>query len=735
VQDAAGNEAGFFQDELSSRLFPVAIEVVNLGSASDFNPPRLISMTALTPTRVDSSRPLQSIGTTVSFRVVAQDDLSGVQLGIIDLDGADIDPATVTLPKPLLPGAPVTFDINVTISPFMAPSTYAVGLILADTSGYSAFYTSSDLANRSFPFQIEVVNARPDTTPPELLSMTALTPITVDLSQGNGAVVEMELVALDSQSGFHRAELFTTFSRSSSTTPYTPPRANVYAEFRLGKPAGSGVAVSFPMRLSFPRYIDPGDYPLTVVLYDAQQNTKVMNTSALATMSLPSSIKVINSDRDTTAPTLINFTANNAVNVTYSAEEVIFEIMVQDSQTGFDRGKLVVWEHAPVPAPIYAANTPPARSALRAPDVNVSAPVVSKEAFVAREFFLESAEATNSTDMLIFNVSFVVPLFTPPGAYPLQLSLYDVAQNVAVFSTTYLSKQRFANVVQVNNLATNVDTTPPTISALYAYYPKRRLAWLSDLIMPQRRQQDLPFQPEVNVSWANASVTLRMRAQDTETGVIGGLVTLRHRETNQLYTKAIKEFATPIDSVRNGSVEFNITIPFERFIRSGIYELDVLLRDGASNTANITSHILATQDLVSHVVVHNNRVDTVSPTLLNMTAVTPTTVQVSESGPPQTVSFTFTVDDDVSGLATALLEIDNWFTFPTVVDLTRRGALIGNGVLRPYTFRINVTVPSFVATGNYSLSMDIYDEANNVAVFDTASLLARGFPAIISVRT
>jgi hypothetical protein len=710
VRDAAGNDAGFFAEHLVSRSFPSMIEVTTVGIAADFNPPRLISLTSLTPTTVDAST---GIDANVSFRVVAQDDLSGVRRGTIALSNVGLDATKVTLPTSVA-GTPVTFLMNVTIPPFTAPGTYPLHLLLEDLSGYDGFYPSSELASKSFPSQIEVVlphtvaaqpelpadslesqieviPTRADATAPQLLSLTASTPTTVDLSSFEAAVVEMQLVVVDALSGFRQAELSTVFARSSSSD-YS--YGNGYSKLELSRPSSAGVPIGFPLRLTFPPYAYPGDYPLSLILHDAMHNVKVLNSNDLAALSFPSSIKVINKHPDVTGPTLVNFWADPTwiVDVTTAAKEVNFQISVQDTETGFERGEVVV-----------------------------EVPGSAGDELATMEFFVEEVSSNKSRDLLVFSASFVVPLFTPPGKYPLRITLYDLAQNIAIYQKTYLADRSFPSFVEVFNLQTDVDTTPPTYLGVRWLHPVWNRA-------------------QINVTLSSEDVVLQLVASDTGSGVLGGLITATHRATNQYYTNAFTEFVCPDRLAQVGNVTFNVTIPFERYIPSGSYDLDVYIYDGVYNVANVTIRSIVWFHprffiyFRDGIKVINDLVDVTSPRLLDLTAVTQTTVRTTKAGPDQTVIFQLTLSDDVSGLQSIVLSLDNWFTFPIALDLENvNGAGTATGVEAPFTFRVDFPVPSFVAAGDYALSIDLDDVANNEVTFETETLLARGFPAMITV--
>lgn len=174
--------------------------------------------------------------------------------------------------------------------------------------------------------------------------MKALTPTTVDISNGQAFVV-MELTLQDEASGLLGGNLK---YGDSPLEGYSfgfggiwldngefiePPNSTVSARHK------DVVTVVVNMRIR--QYQPPGVFNLQLFTVDRMHNFNAQYDDSgvsLAADGYPSTLTIINSVVDTTPPQLINFTALTPLFLNGSDEKasVVFEIVVQDDLAGID---------------------------------------------------------------------------------------------------------------------------------------------------------------------------------------------------------------------------------------------------------------------------------------------------------------------------------------------------------------------------------------------------------------
>jgi hypothetical protein len=147
------SEFSFDSAYLASKGFASVVNFVNPYVRSNWKPPQVKSLVALSPTTLDLSA--RGIGT-VSTRLVIQDDVSGfdgnIQFWLNNRIAAVV--GAFDNDFSLVVGQPTTIDVNMTI--FGRPGTYPLSLAFIDRFSNVANVTSASLARQGFPLVIEV---------------------------------------------------------------------------------------------------------------------------------------------------------------------------------------------------------------------------------------------------------------------------------------------------------------------------------------------------------------------------------------------------------------------------------------------------------------------------------------------------------------------------------------------------------------------------------------------------
>jgi hypothetical protein len=140
------------------------------------------------------------------------------------------------------------------------------------------------LAELNYPYDIEVINSRGnnDTAPPKLLSLVALTPLTVN-STINKTSVLFQMTVQDDFSGVARARLRTNFFGSSSSF-----------DDNDGTTSTSGIPILVNITVEIGQKTPPGNYSLSVELQDRARNFDQLSQLTLASLGFPSTIRVVN---------------------------------------------------------------------------------------------------------------------------------------------------------------------------------------------------------------------------------------------------------------------------------------------------------------------------------------------------------------------------------------------------------------------------------------------------------
>jgi hypothetical protein len=283
----------------------------------DRTKPKLHSFLVLTPiVNVTSTN-----AGIAEFQLVVHDDYSGIAMIAVGVSGlgpyVEVDPT-------IGGNQAIKWNISLDIPADSFPGRFPLYVSVRDFESNNLYLSEKELGAMGLPTHIVVNNPDADISPPELLSFTALSPLTVDVTT-SGATVQFKIVAQDDK-GVVSCGIF---ARGNGQF--------FEAQGSMSDPVAGKTECL--LHVYFHSLTPPGTYFLEVRLFDAKVRWNILGAAALAQLSFPSTVEVINSGADTFAPTLLTFSATPSpwgVYITYN---------VEDLQSGFWFGR--VWATLP----------------------------------------------------------------------------------------------------------------------------------------------------------------------------------------------------------------------------------------------------------------------------------------------------------------------------------------------------------------------------------------------------
>jgi Dockerin type I domain/Cohesin domain len=173
-----------------------------------------------------------------------------------------------------------------------------------------------------------------DTTPPTLAGFS-FAPNAVDVTSGPQTVV-VSLHVTDNLSGVLSDKAFVNVTFQSPSGEQSQYGSGV------SLPGSMPLNANFQAVVTIPEYSESGDWTVSYVsLSDAVGNTATLNTTALASMFFPTTLKVT-SMPDTTPPTLTSVKiVPSAINVSTGTQAVSLSLSLSDAQSGVAQGMSV----------------------------------------------------------------------------------------------------------------------------------------------------------------------------------------------------------------------------------------------------------------------------------------------------------------------------------------------------------------------------------------------------------
>jgi hypothetical protein len=347
LKDDAGNKASISSNDLKARGFPSSFTVVGAASNAPTAPantaptrapvavapapvpfpvfaptnvvdtikPRLLQLNLLTPTVDVSNGPATAI-----LQLTAQDENSGILRCLLGASAQFYSTSRDYYPTTNSAGTAISFNMTLDFDPYIRPGPYKLDIMLRDVAYNVIFLNEPDLAALNFPTAIQVVNTNVDL----VIAMNATTPTKIDVSTAPATVtfvIQLEDVGFGIDS-------------VSLTAIGKERRVNAYESVFPDPPAVG--RRTFVLDLVFPAFAKPEVYALELKVEDDGWNRQTYNASALASLGLVSTIEVVSSNADVTAPRLLNLTAVSPLVVNYSAAypNVNFDMSALDDKSG-----------------------------------------------------------------------------------------------------------------------------------------------------------------------------------------------------------------------------------------------------------------------------------------------------------------------------------------------------------------------------------------------------------------
>lgn len=300
----------------------------------------------------------------------------------------------------------------------------------------------------------------------------------------------------------------------------------------------------------------------------------------------------------------------------------------------------------------------------------------------------------------VFEFTLTMPRYSPPGRYPIALTLVDNVFNSAHFDSARLIELGFPGELQVTSEG---DVSAPVLVDLQ----------LSSVAL--------------DTTGGAASVQVRIEASDDLSGfgaggTGSGSIDIRHTDGGNPFGRG------SLDPIVEGDplqpvFEFSLTAP--QFSPSGSYPLNLTLVDNLYNTRYYSSEQLIALGFPGVITITSDS-DTTPPQLLGL-SVTP--LQVDSTG---AVAITVRIEasDDLAGFGSGGTG-NGAFDIRHVSGGNPFGvgslAISGGDALHP-VFEFSVTMPEFSPLGEYPFSLSLLDNVYNSVHFSSEQLRTLGLP-------
>lgn len=367
---------------------------------------------------------------TVDFTVGATDDLSGIEsINVTFYSPSFGQSVQGTIYSFSTDPLNVQDTGSLTIPQFGEAGDWFAQISLRDRTGNSQFIDNVTLQTLGFPTILTVVSGAPDTTPPEVTSLS-FEPTVINVSSGPQSIA-FTLGLSDSPAGV-------TFD----CNPFC------YVGFDLVSPSGNQVQREVDMNfmqisgnaengiwqiiVTLPQYAEAGEWNINrLIVRDTAGNTNFVSKSQLQAKGYPTAFTVVSSPSDTQAPQLTNFTiAPTFIDTTQSNAAITYNLQITDDLSGVDY--------------IYSSISP---NAFREIYVYANSPSGNQHIYAsANENSLIAGTSTNGT----FQASGNLAQFSEAGTWKINsVFLVDNAGNNTLISNTQLNNLGFPNSFEV----------------------------------------------------------------------------------------------------------------------------------------------------------------------------------------------------------------------------------------------------------------------------------------------
>jgi hypothetical protein len=279
-RDELGNRVVLQGSDITDRGFPNELEVFG---GNDVAPPELLSL-SFTPNNIDVSAGPQAVNVTVH----ATDNLVGVSFTFVQFSspsGGQYQSVFLDSSRRISGNARDGFYSASLIFPqFSEAGTWTVSFMESrDELGNRVVLQGSDITDRGFPNELEVVSVPDDTIPPELLSLS-FTPNNIDVSAGSQAV-NVTVHAADNLAG-----VSFTFVQFSSPSGGQYQSVFLDSSTRISGNARDGI---YSASLIFPQFSEAGTWTVSFMeSRDELGNRVVLQGSDITDRGFPNELGV-----------------------------------------------------------------------------------------------------------------------------------------------------------------------------------------------------------------------------------------------------------------------------------------------------------------------------------------------------------------------------------------------------------------------------------------------------------
>jgi hypothetical protein len=288
-----------------------------------------------------------------------------------------------------------------------------------------------------------------------------------------------------------------------------------------------------------------------------------------------------------------------------------------------------------------------------------------------------------------YTAAITLPRYSAQGTWTVEVQLADQSANQVLLTTAQLAAAGRPSTFAQTGAG---DTTGPALTS-FTRSPA-----------------------SIDTSGANRTVDFDLDATDDLAGVdTANSKVIVHGPSGQ------PTFQTSLQSVGGSSYHATVTIP--QYSAPGVWTIELLLLDNASNQTIKTTADLAAVPYPS-TFTQTGAGDTIAPTL---TLFDRTPAQINTAEVDQVVDFTLSATDDLAGINAAASKV---VAVDPVSQPGGEGALtLVGGTPQNGDYTAAITIPQGSATGTWKIQVELVDKVGNVEVVTSAELAAAGFPA------
>jgi len=401
------------------------------------------------------------------------------------------------------------------------------------------------LATAVFAFSATSVWAQSDTQPPQLIGLT-VTPESVDVTAAQQTVT-VTVQALDDLSGLSGVQ--------GQQSPIVvvlrgPSGAQAVQGLPLGILQGVVLNRTADVPVTLPRFIEPGQWGITVTLRDNAGNINTISAAVLAVSGFTSTVTVVNATPDLQGPEVTALSLSpSTLDVSAADGTFTADVTVTDNLSGFDTSSFAF-------------------------DFVLTSPSGGQARFQVFGVGPQGLQRVSGTNLNgVWRGPIRMPRYSEPGLWRVtSITLRDAARNSRSYNATQLAA--FGAGAQVSVSSTPADTTLPQINQL-AIAP----AFIDSSVGPQT--------VEVTLAMTDALSGVSFDPTLPNISTSYGL-TFRSPSGAQTRNSTFSFAGRPptTGTVHNGT--WVLSVPFQQFSEAGTWTISrITVKDRVRNLVNL----------------------------------------------------------------------------------------------------------------------------------------------------